>query len=245
MTTLEQFYALLKEAARTCPDTGEICTQLQAFRALAFESGREINTDNLGASVCDKDRPYFWSRKWENLNFSANSIPFDWPALVVYERNAVRKHPFGVPRIETWLEIGVIDALSDGIERGICSGCQGRTIHDIFRDTQNLLAHVLGYISNSALAEVTGINGNVWQGLYNLSILDFAQSQNQIHAYEVKHHFGASLGSVDTAEQFRVDFPAQNIYGTAVVVKITFLDCKPGCSVYELAGVTAPASCCS
>jgi hypothetical protein len=245
MVTLEHFYGLLKEAARSCPPLGSgHCLQLQAFRALAFDTGNELNSDNLGATVCDQDRPYFWSRRWENSNYHADQIRFDWPVLLVYEKSAVRHSPFGRAKVETWLEIGVVDAMPDGIASGVCDGCEGRTVHDVFRDTQRLLTWVLEYLSKSKLVEVVTADGNTHKTLSNPVTLDRAIEVNRISSYTVLHEFGAVLGAVDSVEQFRVDYPAKRAYGTAVVPKITFFDCPQGCISYDIPGITLPSTCC-
>lgn len=246
MVTLEQFYGLLKEAARVCPDLGSRCTQIQTFRALAFHGGTEINTDNLGATMNDRDKPYFWSRIWETNNFSANGLGFRWPALVVFERNALREHPFGPrPKVKRWLEIAVIDALSDGVQEGkYLVGCDGRTIHDIFRDTEMLLSWALKYISGSVVALVETLDGKTVSTLANEKSLVKALQSNLIQGYQSGHNFGATLGGVETAEQFRVDFASKKVFGTAVVVSAPFFDCPTDCQVNELPIHTA-TSCCT
>ena len=246
MVTLEQFYGLLKEAARACPASGSACTQIQTFRALAFHGATEINTDNLGATMNDRDKPYFWSRIWESNNYSSNGLGFRWPALVVFERNALREYAFGPrPKVKRWLEIGVIDALADGVENGVyLAGCDGRTIHDIFRDTEKLLAWVLAYVSDAVVAQVETLEGRTYSTLANAEALTKALSSNLIQGYTIGHNFGNTLGGIETAEQFRVDFAGKKVFGTAVVVSVPFFDCPDDCTVHSLP-VPAAAPCCT
>ncbi len=239
MVALEHFFSLLKDAARCSEDTGTRCTQLQAFRAFAVDSSVELNSETLGASLCDRDKPYFWSRKWERGKFTASTLGFEYPALLVYERPGTRKHPFSLrSKMAAPLEIGVIDAYSENCLTGDCAGCNGRTIHEIYRDTGNLLAQVLRYLGGSVLAKVN--DGPA--ALYNLTSLQTSLDALSIEKFEVVQTYGAILEATKEIEQFRIDYPGKKLFGTAVVIPVELIDCE-NCVIPSL-NITTTSSCC-
>lgn len=239
--TLHNFYALLRDAARTTPDGGTRCGQLNAFRALVSDYGMELNTDNLGAGICDKDQPFFWSRTWEAANFPPGKITFTWPALVCFELQATRENPFSKrSRIKAEIEVAVLDVLGDGCANGKCAGCEGRTPHQIVRDTEILLGQVLRYVGGSVFVKVE----DDATGLYNRDALETAKENGDIFGYTVMHEFGAALEATKEVPQMRMDFAAKKLYGTAVRLQIPFADCEQNPPQYTLPSIKVTASCC-
>lgn len=238
--TLEHFYALLRESVRQSVRNDLPCLQLQSFRVLAESFGSEIGIDTLGATPCDKDRPYFWSRKWDALNNKADKITFDWPLLYVFETSGVRTNPFGArDKVNATLEIGVLDIVQDDCAKGRCSGCPGRTSHEIYRDTQGLLSGAMRYVGGAVWASVDGGSA----GLYNEATLREAYGAA---GYEIVNHWGSTLeNTAKNIAQFRVDYPAKRILGTAITVTLPFIDCTPADQAYLLPiPASENAQCC-
>ena len=227
MITIDHFYSLLRDAARSSPPVENApCLQLQAFRALAFEDATEITAPNFGATVCDRERPYYWSRSWAASGYDESQIQAEFPVLAAFERTAVRKNAFN-PQNSTLseIEIAVIDRYdTEGCEGGNCKGCAGRTRMEIFRDTRILLSYVLQYIGGSVLADIDGIG----RGLFHAQTLENLALTNQITAYAPVSDFGAMMAGANLeTRMFNVEFTAAKLWGTGAVVSTKTLDCIP------------------
>ena len=87
--TITDFYEAIKKIVRTYPTMQLKCWQPQTFAVLPEAS--DLNSPNLGKVICDKNRPYFYSKLWESKGFTPNTIEFEFPLVVIYEENIVKK----------------------------------------------------------------------------------------------------------------------------------------------------------
>lgn len=76
--TKANFYNLLKQAVMFSPAGAGKCSQLQTFRVLEQGAGRLLQSENFGATVCDREKPFFWSRAWHNAKYNPNKVIFDF-----------------------------------------------------------------------------------------------------------------------------------------------------------------------
>ncbi len=246
MITIDQFYSLLRDAARSSPPVENApCLQIQAFRALAFEDATEITAPNFGASVCDRERPYYWSRLWAASGYDESQIQAEFPVLAAFERTGVRKNAFN-PQNSTLseIEIAVIDRYdTEGCESGNCKGCAGRTRMEIFRDTRYLLSYVLQYIGGAVYADIDGIG----KGLFHGATLETLSTSNEIAAFSIISDFGAMIaGSNLETRLFNVEFVSARYWGTGVIVNVKTLDCQPLAPVAMLpdtSGIVSKSCC--
>lgn len=246
MITVDQFYSFLRDAARSSPPVENApCLQIQAFRALAFEDATEITSPNFGATVCDRERPYYWSRLWAASGYDETQIQAEFPVLAAFERTAVRKDAFN-PRNSTVseIEVAVIDRYdTEGCESGNCKGCAGRTRMEIFRDTRYLLSYVLGYVGGAVFADIEGIG----KGLFHQATLETLYMSGQIPPFNVLADFGAMMAGANLeTRMFNVEFSAARYWGTAVIMNTKTLDCQPLAPVAMLpdtSGIVSKTCC--
>jgi hypothetical protein len=215
--TLETYYSILLDAVRRYPATvGYDCKQPQTFRVLQLDHGAELQTPAMGATLSDKDTPYFYSRAWERKKFTPNNIVADYPVLTAFElssdftRGIIEKSM----REYCFLEIAVLDSFKNECD-GKVGRCESRTINHIFRDTKAILLNAINYISASIIARVGDVTG-----VYNRTILDRLLSSGEIEQYDTYYDIGDAFQS-DNKEvrTTHVEMGATNTYGTKIRVK--------------------------
>ncbi len=221
---LTDIYNAFRDSVRYYPAQDTTCKRLQTWRVFQQSLGVEVSTANLGATVCDKDKPYFWSRDWHEKKYNPNAITWKFPLLYAFETEGTMIGPFGfggAAKMVYSLQVGVLDVLIDTPDGRKCVGCQSRTPNEIYADTETLLLSALHFVSN---VNQTGIDGvDVWanadlvsqgeaSGALNItgktaiSILDQSQKYNQ------------------EAPFFRIE-KIGNIYGTAISLRVATQVC--------------------
>jgi hypothetical protein len=216
------FYNALKSAVMFSP--GEGCNQLQTFKVLEQSGGAKLVSENFGATRCDKDKPYFWSRKWHNQKYAGDP---DWafPALIVVERSFVSDHPFRQSQNTAYqFNISVMDRLHVGNNKMGCTGCEGRTINEIYEDTERLLFQTLQFIGGTIEASIDGV-----EGLYNKDMLEAMVANGDLSAY-VPGKFWGSLVSenIKGTEGYKSAIYQEQIFGNSINISLPFKICdKP------------------
>ena len=123
------------------------CRQLQTFRVMQKERGAELISANLGATICDKGKQFFWSRKWHESGYG-DPITFTYPALLLTELSFSTERPFQKQTKRCYnYQIAVVDQQSDDCKTCACESCEKRTVNEIFADTEALLFDALYYLS--------------------------------------------------------------------------------------------------
>jgi hypothetical protein len=171
----------------------------------------------MGATLSDKDTPYFYSRAWERKKFTPNNIVADYPVLTAFElssdftRGVIEKSM----REYCFLEIAVLDSFKNECD-GKVGRCESRTINHIFRDTKAILLNAINYISASIIARVGDVTG-----VYNRTILDRLLSSGEIEQYDTYYDIGDAFQS-DNKEvrTTHVEMGATSTYGTKIRVKV-------------------------
>lgn len=159
--SIQQFYAALRDAARFAPvNIEKPCMRLNAFRVLHQERGRDLESPTLGATVSDYWKPFFWSRKWDENKLNPNSIEFEYPILTAFEiNNEASDSFFSKGGKHCYLiELSVIETYKEDCQRLRSYDCEGRTINEIYLDTQAILSGVLKWLGSLILADVTDLN---------------------------------------------------------------------------------------
>lgn len=223
--TLPDIYSAFRDAVRYYPAQDTTCKRLQTWRVFQQSLGVEVSTPNLGATICDKDKQYFWSRDWHEKKYNPNGITWKFPLLFAFETEGAMIGPFGFggeTKMVYTLQVGVLDVLIDTPDGRKCVGCQSRTVNEIYADTESLLLSALHFVSN---VNQTGIDGvDVWAnsdlvsqgeasgalnvtGKTSISILDASQKYNQ------------------EAPFFRIERSAEKMYGTAINIRVAASVC--------------------
>lgn len=226
---ITDYYRVLRDAVRYYPVANPVrpCSQLQTFRLLQRDPRQniEIGTDTLGVIPTDKDTPFFYSRPWELSKFDANRIRYEYPLLTAFEiANDADGAIFqgNVNRTYT-LELAVLDTFQGDKGKNAPQTCAGRPINQIFIDTELLLDSVLKYLGGivTATTDVDPV-----EKVYFLPFLEYAKAQAQIASFSVRTYPGTVLAGDNKSLRFiRVEYPAKNIYGTKVQLKIKVQNC--------------------
>lgn len=215
-------YRAFKEAAMYSPAADLKCRQLQAFRVL--ERGGLISSENLGATVCDLPKNWFWSRLWD-ASPSKSKVVWEFPLLLVIERGFTLSNPMqGKGKQCTTYNVTVLDKYGEGCEKGNCQGCNGRTINDIYQDTEALLLQALSYISGMKFIQVGGETFSIHKDelaahITSGAITDYTEGKGwgMIVANDTKQ-----------ADGYRTSIEAEKLYGTSVNITICSDACYTG-----------------
>lgn len=214
---------LFRDAARYFPVNSERCRQIQSFRVLQEDYAAELATSNFGASICDKGKPYFYSRQWEASGYREDSITAEFPVLTAMEvfESGMRKEPFTTGNYSLKFELAVVDRYTP--DKTTCKGCEARVIDELYRDTQELLNMVLAFIGESSVYVLNSDRSII----ANPTVMKLWDESAQIAGYEASHPIGSLLQSKNQrAPLKRVFMPTDHFYGTMVVLEVDLLDCQ-------------------
>ena len=215
--TLETYYSILLDAVRRYPaTTGFDCKQPQTFRVLQLDHAAELQTPAMGATLSDKDTPYFYSRSWERKGFTPNNITADYPVLTAFELSSELDRGIKEKNITEYcfLGISVLDVLQNNCD-GKHRGCESRTINHIFKDTKEILLNSINYLSGCVIARVGDVDG-----IYNIHLLKRLVDSGQIDNFDVIYDIGGVFQSDNKdARTTHVEMGATNTYGTQIRVK--------------------------
>jgi len=210
--TLTDIYGALRDSVRFAPK--HEYNQPKTWRVLQQSLGVEISTDNLGATICDKDKPYFWSLLWEESGY--RTIAWDFPLAFAFEMPGVIKDPFGgAPQFIYALQVGVLDVLSDDKAGRSCVGRNGRMVNEINDSTQAMLQARLEYLKNTYQYSIDG-GAPVWA---NKTFVEQGEAAQRFSA----NRFGPSI--TDKSQSLNQDVPffraekVGNIYGTVTTLR--------------------------
>lgn len=168
--SLNDFYGILADAVRHSPIVnGYPCKRLQTWLVETEEGGRSLQTPNLGATICDKGKNFFWSRLWADSGYPKENISFDFPVLSCFVQSIRTFEPFAKNKWKNVynISLSVTDSLKNDCKDCDCCACDKRTKNDIFLDTSRLLDQVLHYLQGVKVAK---IDGGPW-GLYHSQYL--------------------------------------------------------------------------
>lgn len=230
--SLSDFYAAMKQAVMfspqyVVPDSGNgkawKCRQLQTFRVMQKERGSELASPNLGATICDKGKPFFWSRKWHQDKYNPNNITFEYPALLLTELSINSENSFSQSSKRCYsFQVAVVDQQTDDCTTCACESCEKRTVNEIFSDTENLLFSCLHYVSKIRQAT---LQPSGEEGFWNTDYLAALKEAGTINGYNPGADWGGLLNKQQVSG-YRIAIDAQKIYGTAVNISVCFHNCE-------------------
>lgn len=236
--SLNDFYNALKQSVMFSPQyvqpdsgNGKVwrCRQLQTWRVMSKERGAELASPNLGATICDKGKPFFWSREWHENKYNPNNITFKYPALLLTELSFSTERAFqqNTKRCYSY-QLAVVDIQTEDCKTCVCESCEKRTINEIYSDTEALLFSTLYYLSKVKYATLEP-GGET--GYWNTDYLAHLKENGNISEFHPGADWGGLLNS-QQATSYRVAIQAMlsPVYGTA----INFTACFHNCEATEL-----------
>lgn len=209
---IKNIYAALKEAVRYYPTNSDMCKQPQTFAVLSQVS--DLSTQNLGKTICDKNKPYFFSRLWENKKYNPSDLSFQWPAIVVYEENMEVKDAFSRDASICYnVTISVLDVFDKDCDKLKCTGCKGRTQNEVFQDTEDILFNVMRYLTELVITNDSELVHNTLA-----ATVDQGQTNHYIRMLR------SNNAAATTALRF-IGQSAANLYGNSIRLKFCFGRC--------------------
>lgn len=227
--TLDTIYDALKDSVRFYPRQESDYLQPQTWRALQKSLAAEITgkAGNFGATICDKGKPYFWSRHWHESKYKPDNIVGEYPLLYAFEQGGDMVAPFGSSGVKyiTNMEIGVVDIFSEDAPAQKCIGRNARSINEIYRDTQAILEACLNYLKEVKAYRINESS----EGWYNSKMIEQAISAGTIYKAE---WVPGTLGIADAANQHnrtaqysRAERSAVGVYGTYISLRFEVAGC--------------------
>lgn len=225
--SLEDFYGALKKCAEYWPETDSPCLRLKGFKVLQHDGFTELTPDNMGATVCDDGKPYFYSAEWAKAGKPTNRIVGSLPVLTAFERQGQYGAPFDLQIKRTYqIVLTVWDKYTEKKD-GKCVGPESRVVNEIFRDTEQMLIWVLKYAGKLVLATTDTVPTPT---LYNQDWLDQAKARGYITTYEVNGSLKNTLQPQGKVFNFyRQESSTNFLYGTSVVVELRADACRTIC----------------
>lgn len=222
--TKANFYNLLKQAVMFSPAGAGKCSQLQTFRVLEQGAGRLLQAENFGATVCDREKPFFWSRAWHNAKYNPNKVIFDFPVLAVIETDYTTSKPLSSQQKRTYnMNLVVLDKYVADCDKGKCKGCEGRTINEIYEDTEALLFQALRYIAGAIVATP---DCDEDAGLYNKDYLKALIDTGQINSYTQGKDWGSLMeNNISNARAYKAALESAGLYGNAIDIQLSIPYC--------------------
>lgn len=165
---LHDVYELLKEFVKNYPNHSNRCRRLQTFAVL--ESVTQLNTENLGKTILDKNKPFFFSREWASKQHNPSKLSFNFPALIAFDRGTTFVDPFS-KKIKTCysLDIGVFDKFDQDCadkKSGCKDPCASRVPSEIFKHTQDFLMTLFAFLCDLICVKKDGKNKWYHKGYY-------------------------------------------------------------------------------
>lgn len=214
MITKDLIYRAFKEAAMYSPTSDLKCRQLQAFRVL--ERGGLISAENLGATICDLPKNWFWSRVWSASKVKTK-VSWEFPLLLIIERGWTATKPLtGKGTQCVTYNITVLDKYTEGCEKGNCAGCDGRTVNDIYQDTEVLLFQALAYIGGMKFITIGADTYSMHKDELAKHIAD-----GTITDYTEGKGWGMIVANdAKQGDGYRTSVEAERLYGTSINITI-------------------------
>lgn len=220
---ITDIYTALRDSVRFYPAQDLPCQRPQTWRVLQQAMAAEVSTQNLGATICDKGKPYFWSRLWHEKQYTPNNIAWAFPLLYAFETDGTIVDPLGDrPQFVYNLQIGVLDVMKDEPDARKCVGCNARTINEVYQDTQTILQSCLEYLKNTSLYSIDG-GPDAWS---NSDFIYHGVSAQRFTAERKGASILANSQKLNRESTFFRAERSEKIYGTAMNLSVVASGCK-------------------
>lgn len=222
---IEDFYKALMGAVKYSSPSAPECQRLKTFRVFPHRRLPDLTSENLGANICDKDKPFFWSLNWAESKSNPNNIAWAFPLLYAFDMAADIEGIFtGHPKAVHTIQIGVLDVLSTDCMDGKCKGCNGRTINEIHIDTERMLVNALRFTGEFVFGDDFG--GAIPSGFYHEGYLEQLVLDSVIPpGNRTRRMLASSYPKNRHNTAIHVEMPTDRIYGTVTEFNLVTMAC--------------------
>lgn len=139
MQSVEHFYYIIKNLVSLQAFDGEKWESIQAFAVI--ENYIMTSDEQLGKTLDDLYKPYFFSERWRAEGRKAGNIVYDYPGLFILPGNTQYNGIMtGSGTVTANMEIAVLEQYLDK-NGNRCN--KYRNVLEIFRDTERLLVIII------------------------------------------------------------------------------------------------------
>lgn len=224
MITFKDYIQLFNNAVRFYPATeGKSWLQPQSFAVL--DSVTTLQSPNLGKYICDKGKPFFYSRIWEQTRYNPSRLEYRTPLVVLYENAGDYKKLFTNKSETTYnFEICILDRHgAEDCKKVNCEEGKSRSIYEIYSDTEQMIYNIVSYISDCAV--YTMLDGSeVLRNVQHNAYIDDGAVLNEAMTQAVRQ----DLKENNLIRAFhRVEaFINADYFGTKTTIRFTVRNCR-------------------
>lgn len=213
--TIEDFYSQLRAAVQYYPEQDKPCLRPNTFRVLAYD--QDIRTDTAGATICDADKPYFFSRNWDANQTNPNEISAPLPIVTAFVLSGSLGSPFAKNSKGRYnLVVAVWDKYDQDKTTKNCDACETRSPNEVQRDTAEILKNVLFYLNGVILA-TTDVDST--PRLYHKDLLAAMVTSGAITSFtQIGLLMNSQVKGNEEIEFRPVDRVAELLFGTAAIL---------------------------
>lgn len=227
---IENIYRIIRDAVKHYQAEG--CKRPNTFAVL--NSPDNLNADNLGKTICDAYRPFFFSRQWEAKRYNPSDLSFTYPIVTVYEGQQEVTDLFTNKQTICYtIDLAVLDQYDQNCTKH-CQGDKGRTPNEIYQDTEDILFEILGYLKNVKIV----VDGTI---LHN-------NQEGEIDERKTGNYLNMIKSQNKRSNSYRFQGRSNaNLYGNVISLKFCFDRCHDTDTVfnfYEDKGKINDINCC-
>ncbi len=143
--TLHQFFEICYDFVQFYPTQQNLCKRLNTFAAI--ESYSDLNAANLGKTVQEIDKKFFYSRSWANNHLNPSQLDYDYPVMIAFDKSLALTNVMS-PRSQTQyvIEIAFLDKHVQSVNS--VDLCSNRNRNEIFKDTENFMMNFFEYLKD-------------------------------------------------------------------------------------------------
>lgn len=162
---LDDFYRLCSQYVEYYPKSSYPCQRIQTWAAI--ESYADLNADNLGKTVHDRGKPFFFSRKWAAAGYNPSSLSAKGPLLVAFEEPGVFIDPMQkITHAHYNIQLMAVIKY-EPTKKKTSNPCHKLTRNEIYYRTEGFIRNLFGYLAEVKYYENIGfVNSQVAANLY-------------------------------------------------------------------------------
>jgi len=181
MTEID-FYQALADAVRYHALNEEQFRELQTFAVI--RNRMSLAEENLSRTGIDRFKPYFYSKRWEAMGYSADAVEYDFPGIFVLKLRSPITNLGSGPQGQICHDIQVMSLYPnvEALPEGITLRCKALTVEEVEKLTRDHLLYALQYAGASEYATTDVNPSGRW---YGPGLLAYLLAQGKIASYSI------------------------------------------------------------
>lgn len=198
--TFQEFYGIIRDAVRFYPINTDAHPAPKAFAVI--DGPEQINEENLGRTIADYHKPYFWSRAWEAAKFHPSKVSFSYPLVYAWEDKGMIETPFSFRSgQERTLYLGAVVQMADKQTGDLSIYGKPILFPEIIDLAGEYIYNVMRYITDVGLFFVDGKKKWLHQN-HAQYLLDSGKASNVVKQVSQTSAFHAHMKNTPDLELF-------------------------------------------